>query len=76
MKYKLTIIKYEKNENYEAEMARFKEIQGNRNEYGYVGNNRNYDNAPALELATNSLEVILTDEEYKKVKEGVIKVFE
>jgi len=31
---------------------------------------------PRKEVAERSLEVFLTEEEYKKVKEGVIKVFE
>ncbi len=70
MKYKLTIIKYEKNENYEAEMAKWKE---NRN-YGYR-NEPNFDE-PRTEVAGRSLEVVLTEEEYKKVKSEVVKVFE
>lgn len=74
MKYKLTVIKYEKNENYEAEMAKFKESITSRGMY----NNR-YDevaNEPKLETSTRSLEVFLTDDEYKKVKAEVVKVFE
>lgn len=67
--YKLIIIKYEDNKNYAEEMASYKE----RGEYF----NRNFDTSgiPKREIATNSLEVILTDEEYKKVKESVITIF-
>ncbi len=76
MKYKITIIKYEKNDNYEAEMAKFKEKTGNMpymNRYP----DKNWDiNEPQMEVAERSLEVFLTEEEYKKVKAEVIKIFE
>lgn len=70
MKYKLTVIKYEKNENYEAEMAKWKE----HNRYS----NNFMDGAlvPQTETADRSLEVFLTEEEYKRVKAEVVKVFE
>lgn len=71
MKYKLTVIKYDKNPNYEAQMAKWKESQ-ERN-YGY--RNEPIREEPSLETAERSLEVFLTEEEYNKVKEGVIKVF-
>lgn len=72
MKYKLTIIKYEKNENYEQEMAKWKEARESR--YNYM--NEPIREEPSLEVAKRSLEVFLTEEEYKKVKEGVIRIFE
>jgi hypothetical protein len=71
MKYKLTIIKYEANENYEAELAKFKEAL-NYNRY----RNEPSQDEPKIEVANRSLEVFLTDEEYKKVKAEVIKIFE
>ena len=73
MKYKFTIIKYEKNENYEAEMAKWKE---DRNGYGRMTKFNEPDlNEPRMEVAERSLEVFLTEEEYQKVKSEVIKVF-
>lgn len=72
MQYKLTIIKYEKNENYEAEVAKFKE---DRN-YGYANRMEPAHEDPHREIAQRSLEVFLTEEEYKKVKEEVLKVFQ
>lgn len=71
MKYKITIIKYEKNDNYEAEMAKWKEARESR--YGYSEPIRE---EPQIEIAKRSLEVLLTEEEYKKVKSEVIKIFE
>ena len=73
MKYILTVIKYEKNDNYEEEMAKFKE----QNQYGgFSVRNGLSPDAPQLEKTTKSLEVILTEEEFKKVKAESIKVFE
>lgn len=74
MKYKLTIIKYDKNENYEEEMARWKERD---NLYLRRGNYDNTtENSPTTDSVERSLEVFLTEEEYKKVKSEVIKIFE
>jgi hypothetical protein len=70
MKYKLTVIKYGKNENYEAELAKFKE---GMKDWGY--RNEPSREAPSLEIVERSLEVFLTEEEYNKVKAEVIKVF-
>ncbi len=75
MKYKLTIIKYEDNENYEKEMAEYKENFDNRRMYGgFTGENTK--TLPNEVKAIRALEVILTDEEYVKVKAEVIKIFE
>lgn len=71
MKYKLTIIKYDKNPDYEAEMAKWKESQ-ERN-WGY--RNEPMRDEPSIQKAERSLEVFLTEEEYAKVKGEVIKVF-
>jgi len=73
MKYKLTIIRYDDNKNYESEMAKFKE------DTRYEKFNKPWDNrdeGPSREVAERSLEVFLTEEEYKKVKAEVIKIFE
>lgn len=73
MKYILTVIKYEKNDNYEEEMAKFKE----QNQYGSFNVRNGFSpDAPQLEKTTKALEVILTEEEFKKVKAESIKVFE
>lgn len=76
MRYKITVIKYENNENYESELATYKEEQ-KRDTYGFT---RPYDKPelwaePKPEKASRSLEVVLTEEEYDKVKAEVIKVF-
>ena len=71
MKYKLTVIKYEKNDNYEAEMAKWKERRDDR--YAMM-KEPSYDE-PRMERADRSLEVFLTEEEYEAVKAGVVKVF-
>lgn len=73
MKYKLTVIKYENNENYEAEMAKWKEAKNDK--YGYCRSEPIFDE-PRLEVSTRSPEVFLTEEEFKKVKAETIKVFE
>lgn len=78
MKYKLTVIKYENNENYEAEMAKWKSDREDNYKfpkYRQTDYPEDYGK-PTLELSTRSLEVFLTEEEYKKVKGEVIKIFE
>ncbi|MFA6325223.1 MAG: hypothetical protein WCX46_03290, partial [Candidatus Paceibacterota bacterium] len=67
MKYKITIIKYEENKDYEKEMAEWKE-----NNEGYM---RGRFHNPPLEQVhpekespQRSLEVFLSEEEYEKVK--------
>lgn len=74
MKYKLTIIKYEENQNYEAEMAKWKEDRKD-NQYQSRPWDERQSGEPERKIAERSLEVFLTEEEYKKVKEEVIKVF-
>lgn len=70
MKYKLTVIKYEKNENYEAEMAKWKENNGYGMQYA------SSRDMPSMEVADRSLEVFLTEDEFKKLKAETIKIFE
>lgn len=72
-KYKLTVIKYEENKNYEAEMAEYKA----KDRGGYY--HRNLEDMAALpsrENATRSLEVILTEDEYRKLKSEVLTQFD
>lgn len=76
MKYKLTIIKYEGNKDYEAEMAKWKENGLNRNYNQLRPWDERQSGEPERETAERSLEVFLTEDEYKKVKEEVIKVFQ
>lgn len=67
--YKLQITKTEANPNYEVLLKEYKE----RNRY----NSGSFDNDdPRPELIKNLLVVELTDEQYKKVKAEVFKVFE
>lgn len=71
--YKLTIIKYEDNKNYAEEMAKFKE----NTSYGRYNYNQDRGlEIPQKELAKNVFEVVLTEDEFKKVKAETIKVFE
>lgn len=70
MKYRITVIGYDENKNYEKEMAEFK-----ANEPYNKFRHDTFD-VPQRETAEKSLEVILTEEEYKKVKAEVIKIFE
>lgn len=70
MKYKLYVIAYKDNPEYESQMAKFKEDSKriyDQNEYN--------KNIPREIIAETSLEVILTNEQYEKVKEGVLTVF-
>lgn len=69
MKYQIIVIKFEDNAEYEVEMAKYKADT----QYGM---NRMMNDMPYKEKAIRSLEVMLTDEEYQKVKEEIIKVFE
>lgn len=71
-KYTLTVIKHEKNENYEAELADYKE----KNRYGnFSARNWYEDSAPRPQKTSRSLEVVLTKEEYEKVKQSVLTEF-
>lgn len=71
--YKLTIIKYEKNENYEQELAKWKENSQYNN---WMSKNDYMQGQPQLEKSTRCLEVVLTDEEYKKIKFDTLTTFE
>jgi len=71
-KYKLMVFKLNNNDNYEKELAEFKD----NNRRGYYTGLDIREDYPKKELAERSLEVILTEEEYGKVKESVIKTFE
>lgn len=68
LKYKLIVLSYSNNPEYEAEMAKYKEK--NR---GMYDNNRLEE--PREVIPETSLEVILSPEQYDKVKEGVLTVF-
>ena len=73
MKYKLTVIKYEDDKDYESKLAEWKD----KNE-GYMRGrfvNETNEPMPINEIATRSLEVVLTDEEYEAIKQGVVKIF-
>lgn len=69
MKYKLTVIAYDNNENYEKELAEFKD----RSRMGWGLNH--LDEGPQPTKIEKSLEVVLTEDEFKKVKESVIEGF-
>ena len=76
MKYKLTVLRYEKNEDYEAEMAKWKEQKNMGMGMMYNDRSRNeYSDEPRMEKSTRSLEVCLTDDEFEAVKKGVLSVF-
>ncbi|MFA6550885.1 MAG: hypothetical protein WCT36_06075 [Candidatus Gracilibacteria bacterium] len=70
MKYKLTVIKYEDNISYEKDMAEWK-----TKTEGYQYRGMDVVPQPDKETAERSLEVFLSDEEYEKVKQEVIKIF-
>ena len=69
--YKITVIKYGKNEDYEAEMAKWKEERTNR--YSYA--NEPMREEPNLQKAERSLEVFLNEEEYNEVKKAILSTF-
>jgi hypothetical protein len=71
MKYKLTVIKYEEDKDYEKRLAEWKENNDRNSRY----HNERNEPMPINETATRSLEVFLTDEEYEKVKQEIIKIF-
>ena len=70
----MTIIKFEDNKDFEREMAEFKEKGAHKFAPGYYDSSK-FPEEPQKELAERSLEVYLTEEEYKAVKEGVLKTF-
>lgn len=73
IKYQLTVIAFENNENYEAEVAAEKE---RAIRYGYPRNYDMNDRVPQLVKANKCLEMTLTAEEYKKLKAEAFKAFE
>lgn len=70
MKYKLFVIGYENNENYQSDLAKFNEEQ-ERNRYG---SNRIVVE-PRDVIPSTSIELVLTEEQFEKVKESVLTVF-
>lgn len=76
-KYKMIVIKYDENSKYEQELAKFNEMKSSYKNYGYGPDfERKVIAEPSLENAERSLEVFLTEAEFKKVKAEVIKTFE
>lgn len=71
MKYKITVIKYDTNPDYEAEMAKWKE---SKKEWMY--RNEPISDEPSIKRAERSLEVFLTEDEYNEVKKAVLATFE
>lgn len=71
MKYQITIIKFEDNVNYEAEMAAFRERKNDR-----YYNSMNESREPMPVIPIRSLEMILTEDEFKKIKAESFKTFE
>ncbi len=72
MQYKITVVRYEDNPNYEAQMAEFKESM--RNSFRY-NNDKSEVREPQLKVPVRTLEVILNEQEYIKVKEAVVSEF-
>lgn len=74
MKYKITVIAYDKNNDYEVEMAQWKEKRSD-----YPRMTRYPDECeksePSMEKATRALEVYLNEEEYQQIKKGVLTTF-
>lgn len=68
--YKLTILKFEENANYESELAKHKEKYSR----GYF-NEREIPPEPPKEVALRYLDVFLTEEEFKVVKKSVLDTF-
>lgn len=72
MKYKITVIRYDENIDYEKEMAEYKENSARDIMY------QRFDeriSPPEKELPSRSLEVFLTEEEYNAVKKSVLETF-
>lgn len=68
-KYKLTVLVFEPNEDYEQELAVFKNNSQHRNNFGHED-----EFYPKKENSVRSLEVFLTEEEFTRVKKGVLEV--
>lgn len=71
MNYKIKIVKTEPNPNYKDEMAQYNE----KSRYFDRGFERD-NGAPLAEFVKDVLICELTEEQYKKVKAEVFKVFE
>lgn len=69
MTYKLTIVSFEPNHNFEEELKDFRE----KNRYGRTDFN---DSGPQKEIVRNTLEVHLTEEQFETVKKAVISTFQ
>ncbi len=78
MSYEIRIIKREANTNFDAEMALFDENYPNRRNFMNDEYNRRekHPDFPQRERVTDSLMTELSDEQYKKVKAEIVKVFE
>lgn len=75
MKYKITITKYDENPDYEKQMEKYNEwYDGNMR--GRFPSGPSDGLIPNREIESRALEVFLTEDEYKKVKAEVIKIFE
>ena len=76
MQYKLTVIKYDEDKDYEAKLAKWK-ADNEENRYRRNGfmSDTTESIPPDRQTATRSLEVFLSDEEYEKLKQEVIKIF-
>ena len=69
---KLQITRYEKNENYEAELAEYKQ---NRNGV-YSGRGINEDNHyPLKELSKDIMDVFITEEQFETLRRAALEVF-
>jgi hypothetical protein len=69
MNYNITIVKTEKNPNFDEEAKRYEEDRRYRNNY-------NPDTMPSREVIENVLTCHLTEEQFKKIKAAVLAVFE
>lgn len=64
--YFLTVIKKEKNEFFDEEMQKFKQL-------GMYGNQYGLEPQPFFEV--NHLNVVVTEEQYQKIIKGVLETF-
>ncbi len=70
MSYQITIVKVEENSNFKEQVAEF---QSNRNRFDM---DRLSNEGPKRTIVKDVLVTELTEEQYKKVKTEIIKVFE
>lgn len=75
MKYKITIVSFGDNPNYEAELAEVRERETSCKR-GPFSDVTFPEDTPSRMKKERVLEVFLTEEEFKKIKSEVIKVFE